>query len=120
RFEWLVRRGDENIWLEVSLNRVSILGEERVLANVRNIHQRKMAEAAIRRANEELEGRVAERTAALQAANLALSESVAEHEAAREELTKRTDELEGIFQALPDLYFRVSADGRILHHRSGV
>jgi PAS domain S-box-containing protein len=119
RFEWLVDRSPEPVWVEVSLNRVSILGEDRVLANVRNVHERKSAEAALRKAYEELETRVAERTAELRAANEALSRSVAEHEKAREELVRRTEEMEGIFQALPDLYFRLSDDGRIIQHRSG-
>src|SRR5690606_5997192 len=52
-------------------------------------------------------------------ANEALSRSVAEHEAARAELVHRTEELEGIFQTLPDLYFRLDADGTALHHRAG-
>jgi len=59
------------------------------------------------------------RATELEAVNAALSRSIAEHEIAREELTRRKEELEGIFQTLPDLYFRFSADGTILHHRAG-
>jgi PAS domain S-box-containing protein len=119
QFEWRVVGKDRSVWVEVSLNRVSILGEDRVLANVRNIDKRKVAEDELRKANEELEARVAERTAELQAANEALSRSVAEHESAREELLRRTEELEGIFRTLPDLYFRLDGNGTILQHRSG-
>ncbi|MEX2582414.1 MAG: PAS domain S-box protein [Gemmatimonadota bacterium] len=119
RFEWLVKNAPKPVWCEISLNRVSILGEDRVLANVRVIHERKMAEEALRRAYEELEERVAERTTELQNANDALSRSVAEHKAARDELTRRTEELEGIFRTLPDLYFRLDADGTIRQHRTG-
>ncbi|HEX2080714.1 MAG TPA: PAS domain S-box protein [Longimicrobium sp.] len=39
--------------------------------------------------------------------------------AAREALLQRTQELEVVFQALPDLYFRVAEDGRILGYRAG-
>jgi PAS domain S-box-containing protein len=119
QFEWRVEGKQRTVWVEVSLNRVSILGEDRVLANVRNIDKRKVAEEELRKANEELEARVAERTAELRAANEALSRSVAEHELARGELLRRTDELEGIFRTLPDLYFRLDGDGTILQHRSG-
>src|SRR5690606_40487528 len=34
-------------------------------------------------------------------------------------LRERTAELEGIFRALPDLYFRMEADGTILSYRAG-
>ena len=74
---------------------------------------------ALQRVNEELEARVAERTLELAATNEALKEEVAEHEGAREALLQRTQELEGIFLALPDLYFRLRPDGRIVDHRVG-
>jgi len=55
----------------------------------------------------------------LEAVNTALGQSIVGHEIAREELTRRTEELEGIFQALPDLYFRITRDGTILSYRAG-
>jgi PAS domain S-box-containing protein len=119
RFEWRIARSPAPIWVEVSMIRATILGKDRVLASVRNIDERRTAEETLRRANEELEAGVAARTGELQAANEALSRSVAEHERARDELLRRTDELEGIFRTMPDLYFRLTADGTILHHRSG-
>jgi PAS domain S-box-containing protein len=79
----------------------------------------KEAQAALERTNSGLERRVAERTAELAQANEALEEEVAEHEEAREELLRRTQELEGIFQALPDAYFRLRPDGMIVDHRAG-
>ena len=66
RFEWLVRRKTgERFWVEVSLHRVRILGEARILASVRNIDERKQAEAALQRAYDELEARVASRSTEL-------------------------------------------------------
>jgi len=66
RFEWLVRRKTgERFWVEVSLHRVRILGDARILASVRHIDERKQAEAALQRAHDELEQRVAARTAEL-------------------------------------------------------
>jgi len=119
RFEWLGRHKDgREVWGEVRLRRVRINGEDRILATSRDINDRKLAEAALQRANEELERRVAERTAELAASNAALAQEVAEHARAREALLGRTRELEGIFHALPDLYFRLADDGTILDYRT--
>jgi PAS domain S-box-containing protein len=67
------------------------------LLNQELLREREAAEAALLLANEALEQRVAVRTA---------------------ELQQRTDELEAIFQALPDLYFRLSAEGAVLDYRA--
>ncbi len=44
---------------------------------------------------------------------------VTDRKLAQEGLRQRTSELEAVFQALPDLYFRVSRDGTILDWRAG-
>jgi PAS domain S-box-containing protein len=120
RFEWKARhRLGHPVWAEITLRRVTILGEDRLLATARETSEWKAAEDALRRANEELEQRVRERTAELAETNEALEEEVAEHEAAQEALLERTQELEGVFQALPDLYFRLDPDGTITDHRAG-
>ena len=95
-------------------------GEVREIVAVhRDVHDQRQAEEALQRANEELERRVRERTLELAETNEALEEEVAEHEAAQEALAQRTGELEGIFRALPDLYFRLDPAGRILDSRTG-
>jgi PAS domain S-box-containing protein len=108
-------------WIQASARPVRGAGGE--ISEVILVHQDvtdlKAAQAALQRTNEELEARVAERTLELAATNEALQDEVAEHEAAREALLQRSQELEGVFQALPDLYFRLSPDGRILDHRVG-
>jgi PAS domain S-box-containing protein len=127
RLEWLARHSSgRDVWGEVTLQRVTILGEDRVLATARDITDRKAAEEARQRAEEELlrlnealEQRVAARTGELAAANAALEAEVAESRAARRALQQRSEELEGVFRALPDLYFRLAPDGTVLEHRSG-
>jgi PAS domain S-box-containing protein len=99
RFEWLARRKDGGaVWGDVYLQRVTILGQDRILATVRDITERKMVDEQLHRLNEELEQRVTQRTV---------------------ELARRTEELEAIFRALPDLYFRADAEGIIRDCRSG-
>ncbi len=85
RFEWLGRHKDgRDVWGEVRLRRVSLGGVDRILATARDINDQKLAEAALRQANEALEQRVAERTAELAASNNALALEVAEHAKAKE------------------------------------
>jgi PAS domain S-box-containing protein len=85
RFEWLARKRDgELFWFDVRLQRVVINGQERLLANARDITDRKRAEEALQAANEALELRVVERTHELARANEALREAMGEAEQARE------------------------------------
>jgi PAS domain S-box-containing protein len=120
RFEWMGPHKDgRDVWLEMRLRRVTINGIDRILATGRDINNLKAAEAALRGANEDLERRVTERTAELAASNAALAQEVAGHAKAKEDLLARTRQLEGIFQALPDLYFRIDADQTVLDYRAG-
>jgi PAS domain S-box-containing protein len=120
RFVWLGRHKEGGeVWAEVQARRVSGADGDRLLVTARGMNEWRAAADALRRANEELEQRVAARTAELAQTNIALEEEVAEHESAREELLERTRELEGVFQALPDLYFRIDPNGVITDHRAG-
>jgi PAS domain S-box-containing protein len=66
RFEWMGRRKDGSpVWAELTLRRVTLAGRDYVLAAGRDISERMAAEEALRRANAELEERVAARTDAL-------------------------------------------------------
>lgn len=92
----------------------------------RDISERRRADEALRKAeavlkesHENLEAVVAERTSQLAETNRALEEEIAVRQRAEDELKRRSAELEAIFLALPDLYFRLAPDGSILDHRSG-
>ena len=72
-YEWLfVGRDGRRIWLEINLSLTPLGGQDRILAVAREISERKQAEDIRRRAFEELEQVVAERTAGLQSANTQL------------------------------------------------
>jgi PAS domain S-box-containing protein len=54
RFEWHARHKDGHLlWVEVTLKRATIAGEPRVLAFVRNVTERKLAEEAVRASEEQ-------------------------------------------------------------------
>ncbi|HEX6369395.1 MAG TPA: PAS domain S-box protein [Longimicrobium sp.] len=106
--------GREEAWLLEAL--ASIAGT--ALARLRLAREHRDALQALQ-INQALEQRVDERTRELAHANDALAAEVEQHRAAREELLQRTLELEVVFRALPDLYFRLADDGRILSYRAG-
>lgn len=75
-FEWLSRCKDGNtIWFEVNMKKIDLAGESRIVAFCRDISDRKKNEAKIRKLNEELEFKVAERTAQLENHIMRLKES---------------------------------------------
>jgi len=113
------RHGGRSLWVEVSLRRVAINGADRLLATLRDVTERKAAEAVLKRSHEDLEFLVKARTSELAQTNYALESEIADRLRAEAELRQRTAELEAISKALPDLYLRLDNAGTILSHRSG-
>ena len=78
-FEWRAEdRGGRRFWVEINLTLTSLGGRDRLLAVIRDISERKQVEDIRRRAYEELEQLVAERTAGLQSANAQLRGEIEE------------------------------------------
>ena len=120
RFEFQVkRRLGGPVWVEVRLRRVAINGVDRLLATLRDVTERKAAEAVLERSRDELDALVRARTAELAHTNSVLETEIADRQRAESELHRRTTELEAIARALPDLYLRLDDTGLILSHRSG-
>jgi|GEM_PF-68145 len=79
---------------------------------VEDISQRKQAEEALQRANEELEGRVEERTAALREANHQLVIEIAERKRIETALRVSEAELRALFASMTDVITVFDAEGR--------
>lgn len=92
-YEFRGRRQDGVlIDLEASVSTHTVTGRAFITTTIRDIGERKRAEAALRQANDELERRVAERTVEIVAANEMLKTEMAERlwaEQGRQELLRR-------------------------------
>ena len=101
------RRSDDTyVWLETT-NRIIYDPQANVpieiIAVSRNITERKEAEAALQEARNQLEQRVAERTAELATANLVLQDEIAERKRAEAEIQAYSEELQAKNEALSRL-----------------
>ncbi len=101
--------------MEMTLRMVRIGGEVRILAMARGINDRKAAEAALRRANEELEQRVSERTAELAAINDALAQEMTERGAAERALREREEHFRRLIENSSDQVMIVDTAGAITY-----
>lgn len=82
--------------------------------SVEDITAKKEAEESLRRAHDELEARVDQRTAALAEANRALSAEVAERQQMQARLAQALQERENIMETVPDILFRLDLTGRLV------
>jgi len=116
--EFLINRKDgQKVPFEIRTFPIEFEGRAAVIGIARDISERRNAEQALRRANEDLEARVAERTAELEAANKNLLVEIEQRKQVEQEARQRTAELESVFQSLPDIFFRLQTNGTILDYR---
>ena len=115
-FEWYARRKDQSLfWVEVNLKRASIGGQDRLLAVVREISERKEAEEVLKKGRDELERSVQERTADLVRVNDDLKREIAERK--RIELWLRDSErrYRTLLDEVPDVIFILDHEGRFTY-----
>jgi len=96
---------------EVSLAILPLKGEINVIGILRDITGRKLAEAKLKEARDQLEIRVAQRTAELTEANQLLQAEAAERSAAEQALRQAEAKYRGIFENAIEGIYQLSPDG---------
>ncbi len=109
-----IAKDGRRIYIDATSKTITYRGQKAILAVVRDITARQRAEEALQKAREELEQRVTERTAELQAANTALTLEVAERERVEATLAKERNLLRTLIDNLPDDIYVKDCDGRLL------
>jgi PAS domain S-box-containing protein len=110
----LLRTDGSTIWVELLAAAIPYGGLTANMGNVADVTERKRAEEALRRAHEELEMRVAERTAQLRQTNEELKFEVAQRTKAEEDLKQSEKKFRSLFESAPDIIHILSTDGVIL------
>ncbi|MGI9067642.1 MAG: sigma 54-interacting transcriptional regulator [Pyrinomonadaceae bacterium] len=115
-YEFKARRQDGKlIDLEASVSASDVAGRTYIITSVRDIAERKQAEDSLRKAHDELEERVAERTAELSRINHSLQEQMTKRGRSEEELRVSEERFYKAFNASPDpMAITRYEDGRYL------
>jgi PAS domain S-box-containing protein len=114
-----IHREGAKVHAEVTSAGVPFNGKDIVCMSVHNITDRKLAEAALRRANMELETRVSERTAELSEANARLEADIEERKRIEAALRKEESIRRMVFDAIPDMITVIDREFRIIHSNWG-
>ena len=114
-----LNREGARVHTETGSARVRFKGKQIVCLSVHDITDRKQAEEALRRANTELETRVAERTAELSEANARLKSDVEERMRVEAALRNEESIRRMVFDAIPDMITVIDRDFRIIHSNWG-
>ncbi|MCA1558347.1 MAG: PAS domain S-box protein, partial [Acidobacteria bacterium] len=94
----LTKAGEERIWLYRNTRYDEAGKASYVIGHAQDITERVRAEQALRRAHDELEQRVADRTAALREANRVLKEQIEERESIEERLRESEARFRSLFE----------------------
>lgn len=102
----LARRSGEERWVKITVNLLSD-GERYTgfLGFLRDIHEQRVAQAALKEANDALEARVAERTAELVQANADLIRQIRERTRIEEVLQSERNLLQTVIDHIPDYVY---------------
>ncbi len=98
--------------------RIVVSGKNEVLAIVRDITERKQVEALLQQAYDELEIRVAQRTAQLSQANEQLRKEIAERQRVEEALRLSVATNRALLNAIPDSMFQIGKDGTLVNYKA--
>lgn len=110
----VTRAGEERIWTYRNTRYDEEGQASFVIGHAQDITERVRAEGALRRARDELEQRVAERTAELREANRVLKEQIEERERIEEALRESEARFRSLFENATIGLYRTTPDGRIL------
>lgn len=108
------RTGEERIWIYRNTRYDEEGQASYVIGHAQDITERVRAEEALRRARDELELGVAERTAELREANRILKEQILERERMEEALRESEARFRSLFENATIGLYRTTPDGRIL------
>lgn len=111
-----IRKDGSDFWGYVSGRRLEGAdgGFKALVGMISDITERKQAEDALRKAHEELEQKVDERTFELELANKALSFEITEHKRMGEMLRETNSRLQTLIQAIPEIVFFKDEQNRYL------
>jgi|GEM_PF-738311 PAS domain S-box-containing protein len=112
--ETFVRRDGSIRIAEVASTLINYLGAPAVQTMIRDITQRKLAEAELLALRDRLEQQVQARTAELTLVNRQLQQEVEEHRRAEEQLRQSEVRFRGVFEQAPTGMCLTSPDGRFL------
>jgi PAS domain S-box-containing protein len=110
----MTRTGEERIWIYRNTRYDEDGKASYVIGHAQDITERVRAEGALRRARDELELRVAERTAELREANLILQEQIARRQRTEAALRESETRFRSLFENATIGLYRTTPDGRIL------